>query len=384
MAAVPSPAGAPARWSAARLTVGAADIPLRNPAKHVDVVGELSEAIRQTSRGGPAPGRTPPHRLGALAGRRAAPIACWRSPIFTRPTPPELMALCIREAGKTRADAVAELREAVDFCRYYAAEARRAWPIGEPRGVFVCISPWNFPLAIFTGQIAAALVAGNTRHRQAGRADAADRRARRRTDARGRRAGRGAAPAAGRRRPRRRRAGRAIRASPASCFTGSTETARRIDAVDGRASAPDAPLIAETGGLNAMIVDSTALPEQAVRDILASAFQSCRPALLGPAPALPAGGCGAGNPADAGRGHGRACRRRSMGSGHRYRPGDRRGARSAIEAHCRALAADGRCLSGCRWISRTTSAPSSRPRLYRLDSRRAADRGRSSARCCTS
>ena len=103
-----------------------------------------------------------------------------------------LLALLQPEGGKTLDDALAEVREAVDFCRYYAAQARtiaRArsacpGPTGETnelhhrgRGVFVCISPWNFPLAIFTGQVAAALVAGNSRGRQARRADAADRRA---------------------------------------------------------------------------------------------------------------------------------------------------------------------------------------------------------------
>ena len=99
----------------------------------------------------------------------------------------EFFALATREAGKTLADGVAEVREAVDFLRYYAAEAASAEAGTEPRGAIVCISPWNFPLAIFTGQIAAALVTGNAVHRQAGRADAADRRARRCAAARGRR-----------------------------------------------------------------------------------------------------------------------------------------------------------------------------------------------------
>lgn len=180
----------------------------------------------------------------------------------------EIFALLAREAGKTLPDAIAELREAVDFLRYYAEQ-----PItGQPRGIFACISPWNFPLAIFTGQIAAALMAGNAviakpapetpliatlavhLLHQAGVPKSALQLLI------------GGAEIGGALTSDARIAGVA--------FTGSTATAQRIRSNMAAQLAPDAPLIAETGGINAMIVDSTALPEQAVRDILASAFQS--------------------------------------------------------------------------------------------------------------
>ncbi|WP_417672055.1 bifunctional proline dehydrogenase/L-glutamate gamma-semialdehyde dehydrogenase PutA [Roseibium sp.] len=175
------------------------------------------------------------------------------------------------EAGKTIADAIGELREAVDFLRYYANEA--CGVTGPPRGVFTCISPWNFPLAIFTGQIAAALATGNgvlakpaeqtsliafeavKLLHEAGVPQEALQLV----------IGPGS------------RVGAALTSDPhvqGVAFTGSTQTAKRIRRAIAEALSPDAPLIAETGGLNAMIVDSTALPEQAVRDIVASAFQS--------------------------------------------------------------------------------------------------------------
>jgi len=182
-----------------------------------------------------------------------------------------VFALLAREAGKTLADALSELREAVDFLRYYAARAS-AQDAG-PAGIFTCISPWNFPLAIFSGQIGAALAMGNgvlakpaeqtpliaafavgLLHKagvpvsalQLLPGDGPTVGARLTSDAR----------VAG------------------VCFTGSTETALLIRKAMARHLAPGAPFIAETGGLNAMIVDSTALPEQAVRDIIASSFQS--------------------------------------------------------------------------------------------------------------
>ncbi|MYM54697.1 bifunctional proline dehydrogenase/L-glutamate gamma-semialdehyde dehydrogenase PutA [Thalassovita mangrovi] len=183
----------------------------------------------------------------------------------------EIFALLAREAGKSLPDAVGELREAVDFLRYYAAQAER---LENPaRGVFTCISPWNFPLAIFTGQIAAALAAGNgvlakpaettpliacfavrLLHKAGVPASALQ-----------------LLPGEGR------VVGRALTSDPrvqGVAFTGSTATARMIQGAMAGTMAPGAPLIAETGGLNAMIVDSTALPEQAVRDVVASAFQS--------------------------------------------------------------------------------------------------------------
>ncbi len=199
----------------------------------------------------------------------------------------KLMALLVREAGKTLPNALAEVREAVDLLRYYAHEARRTLsepthlksPTGEtntlsyaPRGPFLCISPWNFPLAIFTGQIAAALVAGNpvlakpapqtpviafvttqllyeagvpkdVLHLLPGGATV------------------GAALV------------RDLRVKGVT-MTGSTETAWTIQRALAERRGPIVPLIAETGGLNAMIADSSALPEQIVRDAVRSAFDS--------------------------------------------------------------------------------------------------------------
>lgn len=200
----------------------------------------------------------------------------------------ELLALCVREAGKTLPDAIAELREAVDFLRYYAAEARRRFgapqempgPTGERnqlglrgRGVFLCISPWNFPLAIFTGQVAAALAAGNAvlakpaeqtplvAHRaielllEAGVPE----------DILHFLPGDGAEIG-----------GYAASLSGISgvAFTGSTETAAAINRTLARRDGPLPVLIAETGGVNALFVDSSALPEQVVVDALYSAFNS--------------------------------------------------------------------------------------------------------------
>ena len=196
--------------------------------------------------------------------------------------------LLVREAGKTIGDAIAEVREAIDFCRYYALRAREQFaaphrlegPTGElneislhGRGVFACISPWNFPLAIFAGQITAALAAGNSvvakpaeptpliasafvkiLH-QAGVPKAALQ----------------LAPAPGR------IFGEVAFAHAALagvCMTGSTATAQNINRALANRSGAIVPLIAETGGMNAMIVDSTALPEQVVDDAVTSAFMS--------------------------------------------------------------------------------------------------------------
>ncbi|MEM6619143.1 MAG: bifunctional proline dehydrogenase/L-glutamate gamma-semialdehyde dehydrogenase PutA, partial [Pseudomonadota bacterium] len=183
----------------------------------------------------------------------------------------ELCALLHREAGKTAQDAVAELREAVDFLRYYAAEAERTAPA--PRGIFGCISPWNFPLAIFTGQVSAALAAGNAV--LAKPAETTPLVAQRAVELL-HKAGVPPAtlmilPGTGT------EVGRAIASLPllaGMAFTGSTATAQVINRTMAAHAQPDAPLIAETGGLNAMVVDSTALPEQAIRDIVASSFQS--------------------------------------------------------------------------------------------------------------
>ncbi|MFP4303958.1 MAG: bifunctional proline dehydrogenase/L-glutamate gamma-semialdehyde dehydrogenase PutA [Rhodosalinus sp.] len=180
----------------------------------------------------------------------------------------ELFALCAREAGKMVRDAVAELREAADFLRYYAAHA----PEGEPVGRFACISPWNFPLAIFTGQVAAALAVGNAVLAKPAEQSPliAHRAVRLFHEAGVPRAALQLLPGAG-------DMGAALTSDPRTdgvAFTGGTDTARRIRQAMADHLAPGAPLIAETGGLNAMIVDSTALPEQAVQAIVESAFQS--------------------------------------------------------------------------------------------------------------
>ena len=183
----------------------------------------------------------------------------------------ELLAALCREAGKTLPDAVAELREAVDFLRYYAAQQLR--PGTSPAGRFTCISPWNFPLAIFTGQVAAALAAGNAVLAKPAEATPI-------TAMIGVRLLHAAGvpddvlqllPGSGA------LAGAALTSDSrigGVCFTGSTATAQRINRAMAANLDAGAPLIAETGGLNAMVVDSTALPEQAVGDIVASAFQS--------------------------------------------------------------------------------------------------------------
>ncbi|MFZ0238464.1 MAG: bifunctional proline dehydrogenase/L-glutamate gamma-semialdehyde dehydrogenase PutA, partial [Xanthobacteraceae bacterium] len=197
-----------------------------------------------------------------------------------------LLALLQNEAGKTLDDALAELGEAVDYCRYYAARARTTLapqampgPTGESnklryrgRGVFVCISPWNFPLAIFVGQIVAALVAGNTVVAKpaeqtpliAARAVALLHEA-------------GVPKSALHLIPGDGTIGAhlvAHRLIAGVVFTGSTETGRAINRTLAAKNGPIVPLIAETGGINAMIVDATALPEQVCDDVLASAFRS--------------------------------------------------------------------------------------------------------------
>jgi len=181
-----------------------------------------------------------------------------------------VFALLAREAGKTLSDAVSELREAVDFLRYYAGGA--AGLTAPARGVFACISPWNFPLAIFTGQVAAALAAGNAVLAKPAEqtpliADLAVSlllKAGVPATALQLLPGDGVVGAALTRDAR----------VKGVAFTGSTETALLIRKAMAYHLDPTAPLIAETGGLNVMLVDSTALPEQAVRDILASSFQS--------------------------------------------------------------------------------------------------------------
>ncbi len=198
------------------------------------------------------------------------------------------MALMVREAGKTLPDALGEVREAVDFCRYYAQLCRLHFaqpevlpgPTGESnalslhgRGTFVCISPWNFPLAIFLGQVAAAFAAGN-----AVMAKPAEQTPIIAFEAVKLLLEAGMPPAAIAYLPGR---GEVIGAMLVAdmrvngiAFTGGTNTARAINRALANRDGPIIPFIAETGGLNAMIADSSALPEQVINDVVASAFNS--------------------------------------------------------------------------------------------------------------
>lgn len=187
----------------------------------------------------------------------------------------ELIALATLEAGKTRLDGILEIREAIDFCRYYAAQARttlRENPISGI-GPVVCISPWNFPLAIFTGQIAAALVSGNPVLAKPAEqttliaAFAIDLMHQAGIPKNVLQFVPGSGAIVG-------QALTSSRAIKGVCFTGSTDTATLIDKTLSIHGDQDCRLIAETGGLNTMIVDSTALLEQVARDVTASAFQS--------------------------------------------------------------------------------------------------------------
>ena len=245
--------------------------PVRNPADHNDVVGTVSfadAALAQEAIG--AAVTALPEWSAKPASERAD---CLRrfADLLEQHTP-ALMMLAVREAGKTLNNAVAEVREAVDFCRYYANEAENTLPKdAKAVGAIVAISPWNFPLAIFTGEVVAALAAGNTviakpaeqtsliatyavsLMHQAGIPTSALQLVLGAGDV-------GSALTGDT------RIGGVI-------FTGSTEVARLINkALSKRDDNP--VLIAETGGQNAMIVDSTALPEQVCLDVLNSAFDS--------------------------------------------------------------------------------------------------------------
>ncbi|APX21742.1 MAG: bifunctional proline dehydrogenase/L-glutamate gamma-semialdehyde dehydrogenase PutA [Rhodobacteraceae bacterium] len=254
------------RWQAGPLLaveapVGATErVP--NPAMPSDDVGEITWASPETVTAAAAaatPWQATPSERAAVLLKAADLYEAHFGEIF---------AILHREAGKTLLDAVAEIREAVDFLRYYAARADGA----PPRGVFACISPWNFPLAIFTGQIAAALATGN-----AVLAKPAEQ-----TPVLAWRAAQllheaGVPTTALQLLPGAGDVGAALTSCPqvkGVAFTGSTETAQIIHRSIAENLDPGTPLIAETGGLNAMIVDSTALPEQAVRAIVESAFQS--------------------------------------------------------------------------------------------------------------
>ncbi|WP_136439610.1 bifunctional proline dehydrogenase/L-glutamate gamma-semialdehyde dehydrogenase PutA [Pacificoceanicola onchidii] len=254
------------QWSAGPLVAGdavtGAQTPVKNPAMPSDTVGAVTWATPETvaqAADAAAPWDASPETRAAVLNKAADLYEAHYG---------ELFALLHREAGKLMLDAVAELREAVDFLRYYAARSA-----GDPaQGVFTCISPWNFPLAIFSGQVAAALAAGN-----AVLAKPAEQ-----TTLVGHRAVQllheaGVPLSALQLLPGAGEVGGALTSNANTdgvAFTGSTETAQIIHRSMAKHLAPGAPLIAETGGLNAMIVDSTALPEQAIQAIVESAFQS--------------------------------------------------------------------------------------------------------------
>ncbi|MEJ1097189.1 MULTISPECIES: bifunctional proline dehydrogenase/L-glutamate gamma-semialdehyde dehydrogenase PutA [unclassified Pseudoxanthomonas] len=278
-------------WHAAPLVPGAVvstnTVPIANPADRRQTVGQWQPADSAIVE-------------KALQNAVAAQLAWDRTPAASRATileyaadlleqrMPEYIALCVKEAGKTIPDSVAEVREAVDFLRYYGSQARATFgapeklpgPTGESnelqlhgRGVFVCISPWNFPLAIFLGQVSAALAAGNSviakpaeqtnligyaavkLLHEAGVPDAVLQFL----------PGDGAT------------VGAALTKDPrvaGVAFTGSTDTARAINRALAARDAAIGVLIAETGGQNAFIADSSALPEQLVKDAIGSAFTS--------------------------------------------------------------------------------------------------------------
>jgi RHH-type transcriptional regulator, proline utilization regulon repressor / proline dehydrogenase / delta 1-pyrroline-5-carboxylate dehydrogenase len=261
--------------------------PVRSPADRRRVLGEARWASPELAlRALEAAAAAQPRWNASGAAARAGMLER-AADLFEEHTA-ELLALCIREGGRTLPDSVSELREAVDFLRYYAAQARREFaaplrlpgPTGESndlswhgRGVFLCISPWNFPLAIFAGQVAAALVTGNTvLAKPAEQTPLVAAAAVRLFHAAGV-PGEvlhllpGSGPALG----------QALLPDPrltGVAFTGSTEVARIINRTLAARDSAIAALIAETGGQNAMLVDSSALPEQVVVDTVKSAFNS--------------------------------------------------------------------------------------------------------------
>jgi RHH-type proline utilization regulon transcriptional repressor/proline dehydrogenase/delta 1-pyrroline-5-carboxylate dehydrogenase len=262
-------------------------MPVRNPAALAQIVGSVANALAPDAERAVTAARTAFDAWDARGVEARAAIVervadAWEA------AHDELAALIVREGGRTMLDAHLEVREAIDFCRYYAAIGRERMrpqslpgPVGESnalhlggRGVFVCISPWNFPLAIFGGQIAAALVAGNAVvAKPAEQTPLVAFRTVQLMHGAGVPAdvlhlvlGDGES------------VGRALTSDPrvaGVAFTGSVATARAINRALATRDAPIGVLIAETGGQNAMIVDSTALPEQVTDAVISSAFRSC-------------------------------------------------------------------------------------------------------------
>jgi RHH-type proline utilization regulon transcriptional repressor/proline dehydrogenase/delta 1-pyrroline-5-carboxylate dehydrogenase len=247
---------------------------VRNPMNHDDVVGyhyyaqpdDMRKALDDADAGFDAWSKRDTSERAEILNRSADALERHMA---------ELIAICMREAGKVAQDSIDEVREAVDFCRYYAA---RAQELAEdkrllPRGVVLCISPWNFPLAIFLGQVSAALVTGNTVIAKP--AEQTSMVAKRAVDimqsvglpedalkliiAPGKEVGETLL---------------SDERIKAVMFTGSTQTGTLISQELANRGGEQVPLIAETGGQNCMIVDSTALPEQVVDDVIHSGFQS--------------------------------------------------------------------------------------------------------------
>jgi RHH-type proline utilization regulon transcriptional repressor/proline dehydrogenase/delta 1-pyrroline-5-carboxylate dehydrogenase len=254
---------------AAPLLPAAAQRQIVNPANHAGIVGYASDAsaiciedaMAAAVASAPEWARVRPSERAAILERGAG---------LLEQSMEQLCELIVREAGRTMPNAISEVREAVDFCRYYAAQARLLEPGHKPLGPTVCISPWNFPLAIFTGQIAAALAAGNPAvAKPAGQTPLIAAEAVRLLHQAGvPRDVLQLVPGGG-------EVGAALvaaRGVEAVLFTGSTGVARHIQGTLARRG--NIAFVAETGGQNAMIVDSSALPEQVVGDVLASAFDS--------------------------------------------------------------------------------------------------------------
>jgi len=253
-----------------------AGIAVRNPANHDEVLGhyrasskiEIAAAVAVAHGAAPGWAATPVRERGDCL-RRAANLM--------ESALPELAGFCVKEAGKTLRDALSDVREAIDFCRYYAVEAEKLVQAHgarlRPRGPILCISPWNFPVAIFVGQLSAALVSGNpVIAKPAEQTTLVALRLQEIFHAAGVPAealqllrGPGE-PVGAQLLPDKRICG--------VMFTGSTGVAAHIASVLAQRDGARAMLIAETGGQNAMVVDSTALPEQVVDDVIASGFNS--------------------------------------------------------------------------------------------------------------
>ena len=280
-------AAPPAPSAPAGAAVNGDEVEITNPADRREVVSRLRLATREDVTLAMQRAQAVQREWNERGGDARAAVLERAGDAIERERD-RLLALLVREAGRTIADAVSEVREAADYCRYYASEARRLFgrpltlpgPTGETnvltlegRGVIACISPWNFPLAIFTGQVAAARLAGNTvlakpaeatplvahaavqlLHEAGVPEDALH-----------------VLPMNGR------EFGETALADPRLAgvvFTGSTATGQWLNRALARREGPIQPLIAETGGQNAMIVDSTALAEQVIDDVIASAFGS--------------------------------------------------------------------------------------------------------------